>query len=138
MTSLMRDVPNDVPNDEMADSIFDNYEDDLEHAPSAIAASPPVGNDVTGGPDLFTGGTEIFLPHGDRNKIATVMLGCNKRNSDGLFIGRQHKNPMLYSRVFTVAFPDGDAFIQSSRQRRQSILTIQGNRESQEEQVCHG
>ena len=47
-----------------------------------------------------------------------------KRNSDGLFIGHQHKNPMLDPRVFTAAFPDGDeqdvsynvlAFIQSSR-----------------------
>ena len=31
-----------------------------------------------------------------------------KRNSDGLFIGRPHRNPILHSRVFTVSFPDGD------------------------------
>ena len=31
-----------------------------------------------------------------------------KCNSDGLFIGRQHKNSMLDSRVCTVAFSHGD------------------------------
>ena len=46
------------------------------------------------------------LPHGDRIEIAKV-LG-RKRNADGNFLGRAHKNPILDSRVFTVQFPDGD------------------------------
>lgn len=62
-------------------------------------------NDLTSGPNQLIG-AEIFLPHGDRNEIARVME--RKRNSNGLFIGRAHRNPILDSRVFTVEFPDGD------------------------------
>ena len=57
------------------------------------------------GPDLLQN-AEIFLPHGDRNELAKVI--GRKRNSDGNYIGRAHKNPMLDSRIFTVRFADGE------------------------------
>ena len=31
-----------------------------------------------------------------------------KRNHDGNFVGRKHKNPILDSRIFIVEFPDGE------------------------------
>ena len=66
--------------------------------------APAAINDAVAGPDMLVG-AEIFLPHGDRNEIAKVM--GRKRNSDGLYVGRAHNNPILDSRVFTVRFPDG-------------------------------
>ena len=60
--------------------------------------------DAVRGPDLFQN-AEIFLPHGDRNEIAKVI--GRKRDQDGNYIGRAHKNPVLDSRKFTVRFNDG-------------------------------
>lgn len=57
------------------------------------------------GPDLFHN-AQIYLPHGERNEIATVV--GRKRNADGNYIGRAHNNPILDSRIFTVRFPDGE------------------------------
>lgn len=62
-------------------------------------------NQAVSGADPFNG-AEIILPHGDRNEIARV-LG-RKRDNEGNYVGRAHKNPILDSRVFTVRFPDGD------------------------------
>ena len=62
-------------------------------------------NDKVRGPDMFQN-AEIFLPHGDRYEIARVI--GRKRDSDGNFVGRAHKNPILDSRKFIVRFPDGD------------------------------
>ena len=74
-------------------------------ATAATSNEDPPPNDTTAGPDMLVG-AEIYLPHGDRNEIAKVM--GRKRNSDGLFVGRKHQNPILDSRVFTVLFPDGN------------------------------
>jgi hypothetical protein len=49
---------------------------------------------------------QVYLPHGYRNEIAKVLGG--KHNSEGLYVGRKHQNPLLDSRVFVVEFPDGD------------------------------
>ena len=92
-----------IPNDEMEEPMRQE-EDDMEAIRPTEAANAPV-NDLTGGPDTLIG-AEIYLPHGDRNEIAKVM--GRKRNSDGLFVGRPHRNPILDSRLFTVSFPDGD------------------------------
>ena len=92
-----------IPNDEMEEPMRQE-EDDMEAIRPTEAANAPV-NDLTGGPDTLIG-AEIYLPHGNRNEIAKVM--GRKRNSDGLFVGRPHRNPILDSRVFTVSFPDGD------------------------------
>ena len=62
-------------------------------------------NDKVRGPDLFQN-AEIYLPHGDRNEIAKVI--GQKRDNDGNYVGRAHKQPMLDSRIFTVRFPDGE------------------------------
>ena len=62
-------------------------------------------NDTVEGPSLFEN-AEIYLPHRDRNEIAKVI--GRKRNADGNFVGRAHRNPILDSRVFTVQFLDGD------------------------------
>jgi hypothetical protein len=67
--------------------------------------APAASKDAVAGPNMLVG-AEIFLPHGDRNEIAKIM--GRKRNSDGLYVGRANKNPILDSRVFTVQFPDGD------------------------------
>jgi hypothetical protein len=96
-----------IANDEMEEPIGLDADDHLAEELSNVARTTtnrPV-NDMTAGPDSLVG-AEIFLPHGDRNEIARVMW--RKRNSDGLYIGRAHRNPMLDSRVFTVEFPDGD------------------------------
>jgi hypothetical protein len=61
-------------------------------------------NEQLHGPDELRG-AEIYLPHGDRTEIAKV-LG-RKRDANGNFIGRRHRNPILDSRVFVVEFPDG-------------------------------
>ena len=99
-----------VQNDEMEQSYApggETEEGDQAEATvtAAIGDGDPPPNDVTAGPDMLMG-AEIYLPHGDRNEIAKVM--GRKRNSDGLFVGRKHQNPILDSRVFTVRFPDGD------------------------------
>lgn len=98
-----------IANDEMEeplglDAIDDNDKDATSNA-ARVSENVPV-NDVTAGPDSLVG-AEMFLPHGDQNEIARVM--GRKRNNDGLFIGRAHRNPILDSRrVFTVKSPDGD------------------------------
>jgi hypothetical protein len=62
-------------------------------------------NDVVRGPDLFHN-AEIYYPHGDRNEIARVI--GRKRNAEGDYISRAHKNPILDSRIFTIRFADGE------------------------------
>jgi hypothetical protein len=62
-------------------------------------------DDKVRGPDLFQN-AEIYLPHGDRFKIAKVI--GRKQNADGNYTGRSHKQPKLDSRIFIVQFPDGD------------------------------
>ena len=57
------------------------------------------------GPDEMHG-AEVYLPHGDRTEIAKVI--GRKRNSEGLFVGRKNRNPILDSRIFIVEFPDGE------------------------------
>jgi hypothetical protein len=96
-----------IENDEMEDPFYDPTAGDNDEMAGIRPDSTgnPLANDLTAGPDSFIG-AEIYLPHGDRNEIAKVM--GRKRNSDGLFIGRPHRNPILDSRVFTVSFPDGD------------------------------
>lgn len=92
-----------VQNDEMEQPLG-KMEDDAMESQALPTANAPT-NDVNAGPDMLVG-AEIYLPHGDRNEIAKVM--GRKRNSDGLYIGRKHQNPILDSRVFTIRFPDGD------------------------------
>jgi hypothetical protein len=90
-----------IANDEMEEPIGLEADDDLADGKTNAARTTtnrPV-NDVTVGPDSLVG-AEICFPHGDRNGIARVM--GRKRNSDGLYIGRAHRNPMLDSSVFTV------------------------------------
>ena len=94
-----------VENDEMEDPIFAPTDEDETAGIRPDSAENPPANDITAGPDSFIG-AEIYLPHGDRNEIAKVM--GQKRNSNGLYIGQPHRNPILDSRVFTVSFPDGD------------------------------
>jgi hypothetical protein len=57
------------------------------------------------GPDPFIG-AEVYMPQGDRTEIAKV-LG-RKRNSEGKYVSRAHKNPILDTRQFTIEFPDGE------------------------------
>ena len=100
-----------IQNDEMVEPIGDDRTQEEQSINDQPIANPPAveeptaTNDAVAGPDMLVG-TEIFLPHGDRNEIAKVM--GRKRNEDGLFVRRAHKNPILDSRVFTVKFPDGD------------------------------
>jgi hypothetical protein len=49
---------------------------------------------------------EIYLPQGDRNEITRVI--GRKKNTNGDYIGRYHRNPILDSRIFTVRFADGE------------------------------
>ena len=92
-----------IQNDEMVEPIEDTVDRNL---PSETPENDtPATNDAVAGPDMLVE-AEIFLPHGDRNEITKIM--GRKRNSDGLYIGRAHNNPILDSRVFTVRFPDGD------------------------------
>jgi hypothetical protein len=49
---------------------------------------------------------EIILPQGDGISLASVME--RKRAHDGSSIGRRNKNPLLYSRIYIVKFPDGE------------------------------
>ena len=46
--------------------------------------------------EVVSGPEEFILV---RSKIATVHVGI-KRNSEGLFIGRKRRNPILDSRIF--------------------------------------
>ena len=85
----------------MMDPLYSNDMDDEEAHDEKIQNA-----EVISVPDEFIN-AKIYLPHhGDRNEIARV-LG-RKRNSDRLYIGRKHNNPILDSRIFTVEFPDGD------------------------------
>ena len=93
-------------NDDMADPIFKN---DL--GPDDIQGTNMDDDDESHqepkyGKHGFLEGASIMLPHGDRNEIAKVI--GRKRDAEGNFIGRAHKNPILDSRIFTVRFPDGD------------------------------
>jgi hypothetical protein len=94
-----------VQNDEMEDPVDNLAEGDDDDIPNAPTMPGKQAVETTAGPDMLVG-AEIFLPHGDRNEIAKVM--GRKRNSDGLYIGHKHQNPILDSRVFAVKFPDGD------------------------------
>jgi lauroyl/myristoyl acyltransferase len=60
---------------------------------------------VVRGPDLFQN-AELIYPHGDRYEIAKVI--SQKKDQDGNFVGRAHKNPILDSRIFTIRFSDGE------------------------------
>ncbi len=92
------------PNDEMAELLSPTVDDD-DSTPNIDSEEPKPTSDATTGPDEFCK-AEIYLPHGDRNKIAKV-LG-RKRDKDGNNIGRHHRNPVLDSRIFTVDFLDGE------------------------------
>jgi Reverse transcriptase (RNA-dependent DNA polymerase) len=108
-------------NDDMEDPIFPDLPVNEASAPpgenlngTGVGDTPNVNtgdiniiqnNDQVRGPDLFQD-AEIILPHGDRNEIAKVI--GRKRNQDGNYIGRAHKNPKLDSRIFTVRFADGE------------------------------
>jgi hypothetical protein len=72
--------------------------------PSLVITDDTTAENTHGPEPLIN--AEIFLPHGDRHEIAKVI--GRKRNSDGLYIGRKHSNPVLDSRIFVVEFPDGD------------------------------
>ena len=63
-------------------------------------------HDEVHGPDDLVN-VQLMLPHGDRNEIAKVI--GRKRNIDhGNYIGRNHTNPILDSRIFMVELPDGE------------------------------
>ena len=95
--TLVHNAPLDV----MMDPLYSNDMDDEEAHDEKIQNA-----EVISVPDEFIN-AQIYRPHhGDRNEIARV-LG-RKRNSDRLYIGRKHNNPILDSRIFTVEFPDGD------------------------------
>ena len=89
-----------APLDDMVDPMYSNDMDDEEAHDDKIQNAA-----VISVPEEFIN-AKIYLPHGDQNEIARV-LG-QKRNSDGLYIGRKHDNPILDSQIFTVEFPDGD------------------------------
>jgi hypothetical protein len=122
-------------------SSIDNDDDDelqnelIKKQVQVQALSPQ--NDVVRGPDLFHN-AEIYYPHGDRNEIARVI--GRKRNAEGDYISRAHKNPILDSRIFTIRFADGEekdiaynilASLLASRLRRESTPIVQGDLQSQ-------
>ena len=94
--TLVHNAPLDVT----MDPLYSNDMDDEEAHDDKIQNAA-----VISVPEEFIN-AKIYLPHGDQNEIARV-LG-QKRNSDGLYIGRKHDNPILDSQIFTVEFPDGD------------------------------
>ena len=94
-----------IQNDEMTEPT-DQADEDIPTAAPVDEPKETTTNDAVAGLDMLVVRAEIFRPHGDRNEIAKIM--GRKRNSDGLYVGRAHNNPILDSRVFTVRFPDGD------------------------------
>ena len=90
-----------IANDEMKEPIGMEADDDVANKTAKEARTTmncPVNDVTAAGPDSLVG-AEIFLPHARVRR---------KRNIDGLYIGRAHRNPMLDSRVFTVEFPNGN------------------------------
>ena len=60
-----------IQNDEMEEPAFNDVDDDnkiMERIRPSTNANAPV-SDLTAGSDMLIG-AEIYLPHGDRNKIA--------------------------------------------------------------------
>jgi hypothetical protein len=49
---------------------------------------------------------EIILPHKEGGMLAAVK--CRKRDGNGNFVGRKHKNPVLNSTVYEIEFLDGE------------------------------
>jgi hypothetical protein len=62
-------------------------------------------SDKVRGPDLFQN-AEIIYPMVDRYEIAKVI--GRKKDPEGNFIGRKHRNPILDSHIFTIRFKDGE------------------------------
>jgi hypothetical protein len=93
----------------MEEPIFANNFDDEPVTPLTSDTPAPTPGDThtseVSGPEPLLN-AQVYLAHGDRFEIAKVI--GRKRNSDGLFIGRKHSNPILDSRVFIVEFPDGE------------------------------
>jgi hypothetical protein len=49
---------------------------------------------------------EVILPHKEGDMLATVK--CHKRDGNGNFVGRKHKNPVLDSTFYEIEFLDGE------------------------------
>jgi hypothetical protein len=88
-----------------SDNFDDHRRDDLDGNSPLDNVQVLAQRDLVRGPDLFQN-AEIFYALGDRYEIAKVI--GRKKDNEGNYIGRMHKNPIIDSRICTIHFQDGE------------------------------